>query len=399
MTQSVADAGALDFSRRAETWLATNAPGFEDPDPRYTGFPNRSIEEQADVVANARAWEALKAAQGWAGLAVPTAWAGQGMTAYDAEVFRELESRYKLDYETFAIAKMMITPTLLRWGSNEQKMRYLPRILDGRDVWCQLFSEPAAGSDLAALTTRAERTGHGWRLRGQKVWNSGANFADRGYVLARTAVDKPKHDGLTAFVIDMTAPGVSVRPIRQIPGGYGFCEVFLDDVELGDDAVVGAVDSGWKVAITTLMNERLAMSVANVPWPGLLALLAEGAVHQADRVRAARIFADYRAVEQIHHEEVLALRGDTAQPGPEGSILKLMIGRLQTEIGRLACDVLASRGQMSDRWTESFLGSFGTRIGGGTDEVLKNVIADRVLLLPKEPRHDLAPGPSNGARP
>lgn len=375
-----------DFARDAEKWLAAHAPGFEDPNPRLTGFPGRSVDEQGAVVAAARAWEACKAAHGWAGLSVPTAWSGQGASAYDAEVFRELESRYRLDYETFAIAKMMVTPTLLAWGTEEQKNEYLPRILDGRDVWCQLFSEPGVGSDLAALTTRAVRTGSGWTISGQKVWTSGGNFADRGYLLARTSVDKPKHDGLTAFVIDMAAPGVTVRPIRQIPGGYGFCEVFLDDVVLEEDSVVGAIDDGWKVAITTLMNERLSLSAANVPWPALLDLLSEGAVEPLDRVRAARIYADYRAVAQIHHEEVLALQGGAAQPGPEGSILKVIIGRLQTDVGRLACDVLAGRGESSDRWSESFLGSFGTRIGGGTDEILKNVIADRVLRLPKEPQ-------------
>jgi alkylation response protein AidB-like acyl-CoA dehydrogenase len=383
---------AADFADRAATWLADNAAPYEDPDRPLSGFPDRSIEEHAVVVQRAREWEAHKAAAGWSGLAVPREYGGQGLTAHEAAVFTAAESRYALDYESFAIAKMMVVPTLLAWGSETQKQTLLPRILDGRDVWCQLYSEPGAGSDLAGVTTRAVRTGFGWRITGQKVWNSGAHLADRGYLLARTDPNKPKHQGLTAFVIDMRDPAVDVRPIRQITGGWGFSEVFLDGVEVGEDAVVGAVDDGWRVAITTLMNERLSLSVGNIPWYELLELLDldHGDLHPELAVRAARLEAQYRATAQIHEEEIEGLRAGAAQPGPEGSILKMVIGRLMTEVGRLAADVLAARGVADTRWADAYLGSFGVRIGGGTDEILKNVIADRVLRLPREPRLDLA---------
>jgi alkylation response protein AidB-like acyl-CoA dehydrogenase len=379
-----------DVAARAAAWLAENAADFEDPRRPLTGFPDRTVEEHSDVVGRARAWEAHKAAAGWSGLAVSREYGGQGLTAHEAAVFTAAESRYALDYESCAIAKMMVVPTLLAWGSESQKQTLLPRILDGRDVWCQLYSEPGAGSDLAGLTTRAVRIESGWRITGQKVWNSSAHLADRGYLLARTDPTKPKHQGLTAFLIDMRDPAVDVRPIRQITGGWSFAEVFLDGVEVTDDAVIGAVDDGWRVAITTLMNERLSLSVGNIPWFELLELLDldHGDLHPELAVRAARLNARYRAVAQLHGEEIDGLRDGAAQPGPEGSILKMVIGRLMTDVGRLAADVLAARGVSDTRWVDAYLGSFGVRIGGGTDEILKNVIADRVLRLPREPRVD-----------
>jgi alkylation response protein AidB-like acyl-CoA dehydrogenase len=379
------------FLAEAERWLAEHAPSFENPSMPLTGFPDRSIAEHARVVARARAWETSKAAAGWAGIGVPAEWGGRGRSAFEAARFAEFESRYRLDFETFAVAKMMVLPTLLACGTERQKREHIPRLLDGRDVWCQLFSEPGAGSDLAGLTTQAHRRGSSWRIAGQKVWTSGANVADQGYLLARTAGGGAKHQGLTAFVLDMSDPGIEVRPIRQATGGYGFCEVFLDGVDVGDEAVVGEVGDGWRVAITTLMNERLAMSAANIPWPQLVSLLTDGCEpHPRFRESAARLRAAVVAVARIHAEEVDKLRSRDTVPGPEGSILKLMISRLQTEVARLALDVLAARGEQDTRWLDSYLGSFGTRIGGGTEEILKNVIADRVLGLPREPRLDLA---------
>jgi len=399
MSQAVGTSAQLDDEQlleRGRQWLAEHAPDYVDPDGIFAAFPGRTVAEHAAVVERARRWEAFKAAEGWAGLSVPTEWGGQGRSTYVAAQFSAAEGAYGLDFETFAIAKMMVTPTLLAWGTVDQKSSLLPRLLDGTDVWCQLFSEPAAGSDLAGLTTRATQTGAGgWLINGQKVWNSGANHADKGYLLARTDPNAPKHAGITAFWLDMRAPGITVRPIRQITGGYGFCEVFLDDVEVPDAAVIGDPDNGWRVAITTLMNERLSMSAANVPWPRLRTLLDEldGAVPPELGLRAARLHAALRGVEQIHREELAALRDSDGPPGPEGSVLKLLIGRLQTEAGRIATEALAAQGTTSPRWTEAYLGSFGVRIGGGTDEILKNLIADRVLGLPREPRLDVVPVP------
>ncbi len=310
-----------------------------------------------------------------------------------------------------AIGLGMAAPTILRHGTDAQRRRYLRPLWTGEEVWCQLFSEPGAGSDLAALGTRAVRDGADWVVTGQKVWTSGAHLARWGILLARTDPDVPKHQGLTYFVCDMTAPGVQVRPLRQLTGEAEFNEVFLTGVRLPDALRLGEVGDGWQVARTTLMNERVAIGGGARPREGgMIGNLARTwreqpglrrpALHDAVldlwvRAEAARLTA-------IRLGQQLA----AGQPGPEGSAVKLGFATLMQQISGLELDLLGEQALRHDEgWepdrpesasfldrgaTHRYLRAKGNSIEGGTSEILRNIIAERVLGLPAEPRSDTA---------
>ncbi|GAA1970475.1 acyl-CoA dehydrogenase family protein [Amycolatopsis minnesotensis] len=302
----------------------------------------------------------------------------------------------------------MAAPTILRFGTPEHHRRYLRPLWTGEEVWCQLFSEPGAGSDLAALGTRAVRDGEDWVVTGQKVWTSGAHLARFAILVTRTDPGLPKHQGMTYFVCDMSAPGVEVRPLRQITGEAEFNEVFLSEVRIPDSQRLGAVGEGWKVAQTTLMNERVA--IGGTPMPregGLLGPVAE-AWREHPELRTPELHD--RLLKLWVEAETLGLAGGrlrqqlaAGQPGPEGSAMKLAFAELNQALSGLEVELQAERGLGYDDWTMRrpvhidfaargpgyrYLRAKGNSIEGGTSEVLRNIVAERVLGLPSEPRVD-----------
>jgi alkylation response protein AidB-like acyl-CoA dehydrogenase len=297
----------------------------------------------------------------------------------------------------------MCIPTVFTHGRPEIAERYVPKALRGEEVWCQLFSEPVAGSDLASIRTKAVKDGDEWVINGQKVWTSFAHKSDFGIVVTRTDFDAPKHKGLTMFIVDMRAPGVEVRPIKQMSGGSDFNEVFFTDVRVKDTHRLGEVGDGWKVSLTTLMHERLAVGGKPRGAPGYQMLLNVAktidtdtgpAIERAD-VRN-RIADTYIADEGIKLTQMRALsalsRGQT--PGPEQSISKVVVAKTMQDMASFALD-LAEAGGFAiqpgsdlEKLQNSYVGSAGLRIAGGTDEILRNIIAERVLGLPGDLRPD-----------
>ncbi|WP_411146684.1 acyl-CoA dehydrogenase family protein [Streptomyces sp. x-80] len=302
----------------------------------------------------------------------------------------------------------MAAPTILRYGTDEQKRRFLRPLWTGEEVWCQLFSEPGAGSDLAALATRARPVDDGWVVDGQKVWTSGAHQARWAILLARTDPGLPKHRGISYFVCDMTDPGVDVRPLRQITGEAEFNEVFLTGVAIPDTHRLGEIGEGWQVARTTLMNERVAIGGARIPREGGMIGLAAADWRARPALRTHDLHQ--RLLKLWVDAEVARLTGERlrqqlakGQPGPEGSGMKLAFARLAQEISGWSVEFLAEDGLAYDDWTlrrpESvdftgrqagyrYLRAKGNSIEGGTSEVLLNIVAERVLGLPPEPRTD-----------
>ena len=292
----------------------------------------------------------------------------------------------------------MAGPTIVAHGDEDQKARYLPPMLRGEEVWCQLFSEPGAGSDLAGLATRAVRDGDEWVIDGQKVWTSGADHSDYGILLARTDPDVPKHRGITYFLIDMRQPGVEVRPLRQMTGGSHFSEVFLTGARVAHDAVLGQVGGGWAVAMTTLANERTFMG-GHGGGPGLSDLieLARRSGASSDPHVRQGLAAAYTRSEVMNYLGMQArtAAGKGQPPGPGTSALKLMAARHRKLTGELALTIEGAAGMLANgsapeagQWQQYFLGAPGLRIAGGSDQIQRNIMGERVLGLPPEARQD-----------
>ncbi|WP_033341436.1 acyl-CoA dehydrogenase family protein [Catenuloplanes japonicus] len=325
-----------------------------------------------------------------------------------AIVEEELAGTPSNDPRRIGIGLGMAAPTILRHGTDAQKQRFLRPLWTGEELWCQLFSEPGAGSDLAGLATRAVRDGDGWRITGQKVWTSMAHHARWAILLARTDPELPKHRGLTYFVCDMTAPGVDVRPLRQLTGEAEFNEVFLTDVFLPDDLRLGAVGEGWAVARTTLMNERVSIGGGATPrGGGLIGVLTDlwktdpGVRSAAAQDEMMRLWVAAEAA-RLTGERVRQQLA-AGEPGPEGSAVKLAFAELAQKITGLELELRGADGLRHDDWTMRrgelvdfegrsptyrWLRAKGTSIEGGTSEILRNIIAERVLGLPAEPRTD-----------
>lgn len=302
----------------------------------------------------------------------------------------------------------MAAPTILAFGTEEQKKRYLRPLWTGEEVWCQLFSEPGAGSDLAALATRAVRDGDDWIVTGQKVWTSSAHLAQWAILVTRTDPDVPKHQGMTYFLCDMTAPGVEVRPLRQITGEAEFNEVFLTDVRIPDSQRIGAVGEGWKVAQTTLMNERVAIGGTAMPREGGMIGIVAKTWRDRPELRTPELRD--RLVQHWVEAESLRLAGERQRqqlavgaPGPEGSAMKVAFAELNQQLSGLELELLGEEGLRYEDWTMRrpeqvdffgrdagyrYLRAKGNSIEGGTSEVLRNIISERVLGLPSEPRVD-----------
>ncbi len=292
----------------------------------------------------------------------------------------------------FVVGVGMAGPTLIAHGSEEQKRRFLDPMLRGDEIWCQLFSEPGAGSDLAAVATRARRDGDEWVLTGQKTWCSGGHYSDWGILLARTDPKRPKHEGISYFLVDMRSPGIEIRPLRQMNGQAHFNEVFLEDVRVPDAHRVGPEGFGWKAAMTTLMNERMA--IGGIEKMFSFEHLAEHARANRDRIdpvmrdELARLYSWVRTLELLNARVITKL-GKGQIPDAESSVMKLAVARIVSRSADLALrllgpDALTRRG----RWQEQFLFAPALHIAGGTDEIQKNVAAERVLGLPREPRGD-----------
>jgi acyl-CoA dehydrogenase len=382
------------FRVESRLWLAAAAPAHERESDGAFGA--------REVVAAARAWQAAKYDAGWACLTWPVAYGGRGAPAMHRVIFGQEEAHFRLPPDLFLVGTGLAGPTLMVHADDPQKQRFLPKLARGDEIWCQLFSEPAAGSDLAAVRTMAVRDGDGWVVSGQKIWTTGAHFADWAILLARTDLDAPKHAGLTYFVLDMHAPGIEVRPIREMTGQAEFNEVFLTDVHVPDANRISACGNGWTVALTTLMNERATLGAlsADTERARLRDLVALArrvgrAGHRAIddpavRQRLADFWLRARGLELTGYRSLPALsRGET--PGPEGSLGKLVGGVLRQEMAGFALELEGPAGVIAldgGSWHQAYLSSPGLRIAGGTDEILRNILAERVLALPPEPRLD-----------
>jgi alkylation response protein AidB-like acyl-CoA dehydrogenase len=386
------------FRAEARAFLEQHAerktPGVTSVDELNRHDPNW----MRDHLELCRKWQHVLYDNGWAGITWPKEFGGRGGTGIQQAIYSEEESQFDVGAGVFTVGIGMVAPTLMVHGTPEQQQRYLDPMLRGDELWCQLFSEPGAGSDLATLGTRAVRDGDEWVVDGQKVWNSYAQYADWGILLTRTDPDAPKHRGITYFVVDMKTPGIDVRPLRQITGIAHFNEVFLSGVRIPAKNVIGEVNGGWAVTHTTLGNERAAIGVGG------------GARNADDIIALARrrgVTSDPRFRQEIMQAYIrsatlryMGLRLRTAmsqgrQPGPEASVLKLAYSQHAARTGDLVMRILGPEATLygddaldKSRWQDYFLNQFNVRIGGGTDEVQKNSIAERSLGLPREPTVD-----------
>ena len=390
-----------DTPEEAEFRAAARA--FLEANATLTSEAPRRDETEADQVERGKAWQQLKQDNGWACLNWPKEYGGRDATPIELIIWNQEESRYDVPTGPFAIGLGMCGPTMIAYASEDQKREHLPRMAAGQDIWCQLFSEPAAGSDLAGLRTRAERDGDDWVINGQKIWTSGAQFSDWGILVTRSDPSVAKHKGLTFFFLDMHSPGVEVRPIKQISGGAGFNEVYFTDVRIPDAQRLGEVGQGWGVSLTTLMNERLAVGNAGGADVVDLFQLAsdteldgEPAINNAAvREKLADWYCQTSGLKFTNYRTISALsRGAT--PGPENSIVKVISAAKMQDIGSFGLDLMDMGGILNDApldpanliFQQNFMGAPGYRIAGGTDEILRNIIAERVLGLPQDIRVD-----------
>jgi alkylation response protein AidB-like acyl-CoA dehydrogenase len=383
------------FRAEARSFVASHAP---DPSTFDQDWPPRTIDDERDrrFVEAARCWQRVKYDGGFTGISWPVEYGGRGLSSIAEGIFTEEEGIAAILSGVFQVGISMVGPTIVAHGDDEQQGRFLTSMLRGEQVWCQLFSEPDAGSDLASLQTMAVRDGDDWLVRGQKVWTSHAHYADWGILLARTNRAAPKHRGITCFLVDMKSPGIEARPLRQATGSAEFNEVFLTDVRIPGENVLGPVDDGWRVAMTTLTSERASIG-GNL---GLVSVddvvgLARRYGRSDDRIVRERLasmqtrvqimtWLGYRARTAISHGEA---------PGPETSVMKLAMSHHLAETSDLVLELLGPQAMLdladadgAGAWQGHFLYQWASRLGGGTDQVQRNVIGERVLGLPKEPR-------------
>jgi alkylation response protein AidB-like acyl-CoA dehydrogenase len=371
------------FRCQARDFLRANAEPDEHGTSVLEVFTERSSAEEAAWVEANRSWQRRLFDAGWAGIAFPIEVGGRGLTLAHALAWAEEESAFDVPRGLFGVTLEMVAPTLLAFGSTSQMAMVRP-MLRGDEVWCQLFSEPDAGSDLAAVATRAVPDGDGWRVSGQKVWTSEARHCRWGYLLARTDPEAPRHHGLTAFVIDLHQPAVTIRPLRQMTGGASFNQVFFDGASIAADAVIGSVGDGWRVAMTTLGFERFT-TFGRAMNRLVQRALELGWEDSLGRQAITRVVAAHRVLGWLEDRLQVDLTAGVA-PGPEGALTKLAFVRLMRELARATTrglgSVVSDQGSESD-WQRVLLAVPGLRIAGGTDEVLRSLVAERVLGLPR----------------
>ena len=376
-----------EYREKVRAWLDEHKA--EAPDNRVTQH------ESPEIIAERREWQAKLTQGGLNGITWPEEYGGQGLGPLHQVVANQEIGRAGVPGILDVIGVGMLGPTLIAHGSEEQKHRYLGPMLTGEEVWCQLFSEPAAGSDLAGIQARAKQQDDGsWRLSGQKVWTTNAQFASYGLLLARTNPDVPKHKGLTMFVLPMDAEGVTVRPLRQISGDAHFNEVFLDDVALEAGAEVGPVDGGWGVALITLMFERITIGLGGEGFGWRADRFAEALIEDDEATRDAEVrhrfgeiatdflalrFTGYRTLTTLHRGGI---------PGPEGGLAKVTTIKAAIDAGELLADTLGPHALAEEGWGKLVSDLPGLKSAGGTEEILRNLVGERVLGLPPEPRLD-----------
>jgi acyl-CoA dehydrogenase len=371
------------FRKQVREWLAANAPAHLAQHLNEASF-GRAVLKSADMMQAAKAWQKRKFDAGWACLHWPKEYGGRAATAIERIIWEQEEGVYSILSGIFILGHGMCGPTLIAYASEAQKQRFLPPMAAGEEIWCQLFSEPAGGSDLAGLRTRAERAGDHWILNGQKIWTSGAHYSDYGLCITRSDATVPKHQGLTMFFVDMKSPGIEVRPIKQANGMADFNEVYFTDVRVPDSqrlAVAGVMPTGFPEMLELCSQLETSRGRA-IDDPAVRARLASWAVRTSG--------LKYTGLRSIS-----ALSKGRA-PGPENSIGKLVVGQMLQEIATYALDLQGQLGALLKPEQAAFeayfqdmlLRSPAIRIEGGTDEILRNIIAERVLGLPPDIRVD-----------
>ena len=365
---------------------------------RVALFPDLTPEEEQAELATARAWRQERFDAGFGWLSGPVEYGGAGLSAACERAYLKLErARAFPPQRIYDIGLGMVAPAILAFGTDVAKDRYLRAMHRGDIVGCQLFSEPGAGSDLASISTRAERDGDGWLINGQKVWSSGAHLSDVGLLVCRTGDPEARHRNLTAFALPMRAPGVTVRPIRQMTGGASFNEVFFDDVRVPDELRLGAVNKGWDVVVATLMNERAAVGAPAAGGSGILSTeRIAGLLRRFGRLDDAAVRDELMRLHcslvtsRLTRMRAEARRQAGQRPGPEMSMGKIALTNNLAALCHLVSVALGPR-LIADTgepgtymWAEFVLGQPGLRLGGGTDEIQKNIVAERVLGLPRD---------------
>jgi alkylation response protein AidB-like acyl-CoA dehydrogenase len=401
------DISLADFTAGATGWLDANAPRrseerfvWGEGSDRVGMFDEKSPDQERAEVAAAKEWKAAEFDAGYGWITGPAEYGGRALPRDYDRAYREIAAQYAVPSQScFGIGLGMVAPTILAHATAEVKERYLRSMWRGDVIGCQLFSEPIAGSDLAGIQTRAVRDGDEWILTGQKVWTSNAQYADIGEIITRTSPDKPKHKGLTMFVVDMHAPGVEVRPLRQMTGGASFNEVFFEEVRVHDSHRLGDVDEGWTVALTTLMNERASIGGGGGPGGGSMSMtryieMAKQFGVNEDPLVRQRLADAYIHTTVARYNNLRAMAKIRAGqlPGPEMSTGKLALTNNMQRVNALAAEILGPRlAADTGEWgtfafSEMVLGTPGMRVAGGTDEVMRNILGERVLGLPKEPK-------------
>lgn len=381
------------FRSEAKHWLEANCPTEQEL-------------EGLNSIERSKFWQKRKADAGWACIRWPAAYGGRDASAMEQVIWQQEEDSVNapsLSY--FGIGQGMAGPTLMTWANETDKARFLPDLASGEKIWCQLFSEPAGGSDLAALRMKAEPDGDDWIVNGQKIWTSGAHYSDWAILVLRTDPSVAKHKGLTYFYVDMKSPGIETKPIKQISGDSDFNEVYFTDVRIPDSQRLGDVGQGWQVALTTLMNERASIGAGRggTDFTSVKALAEQVSIDDrpaiedsAVRAKLASWYVEEAGLKYTAYRTLSALsKGEL--PGPENSIGKLVGARKTQDMSSFAIDLLEQQGIEHDisvdptfdsLFQTSYMGIPGLRIAGGTDEIMANIIAERVLGLPQEPRAD-----------
>jgi alkylation response protein AidB-like acyl-CoA dehydrogenase len=408
------DISVEEFSEQATAWFEANAERrststgglvWGEGEFDVSVFSDMSFEEERDHIHAIAEWIQRKATMGYHAVDWPVEYGGLGLSRAHARALGRIERQFESPgtHELVSVTVGLVASTIRLLGSDTLKERFVADLRRADVLACQLFSEPGAGSDLAGLATRAVRDGDEWVINGQKVWSSGAQFSQWGELIARTDPDVVKQQGLTAFMLPLDAPGVEVRPIKQMSGGSSFCEVFFSDVRIPDDLRLGDVGEGWKVATTTLSFERDHSesggegSASGGSWKQLLATARMMGVTDDPVVRdkLAKVYIHGRVESYTNRRAADLARSGT--PGPEGSLGKLLWTEGMTQVGELIGDILgpkllADTGEWGTyEWTAHLLGAPGYRIAGGSDEIQRNIVGERVLGLPREPRADSGP--------
>jgi alkylation response protein AidB-like acyl-CoA dehydrogenase len=380
------------FRTEANTWLTAQAP----TETELSGLSD---------MARAKLWQQRKAEAGWACIRWPKAFGGRDANPIQQVILNQEEAKLNTpNTDVFNIGQGMAAPTMMTWATQSQKQQYLPKLASGEHIWCQLFSEPAGGSDLAALRTKAVRDGDEWVINGQKIWTSGAQHADYGILVVRTDPDVPKHQGLSYFFVDMKSPGIDIKPIKQISGASGFNEVYFTDVRIPDAQRLGEVGQGWQVALTTLMNERASIGGGSgaAGFDQIMQLAQRLNINDKPAIEDGQVranlanwyvrqaglkFTGYRSMTALSRGEI---------PGPENSIGKLVGAPLTQDLASFAIDLMDQAGilwspeseALEHLFQSTYMSIPGLRIAGGTDEIMANIIAERVLGLPQDVRVD-----------